>query len=66
MDKDRRPPQESSAENETDVPRPNRDIDSRWDDHAMKDVLEDDEVREAINLGSRGKTCSERPVSKQG
>ncbi|MBB4369950.1 hypothetical protein GGD63_002743 [Bradyrhizobium sp. cir1] len=60
MDKDRRPPQESAAERKADMralDRNERAAETGWADRAMKDALEDDEVREALNLHSRG----ERP-----
>ncbi|MBW7971181.1 hypothetical protein [Bradyrhizobium sp. BR 10289] len=58
MDKDRRLPRESATERKADMPTGDRvegAPETGWADHAIKDALEDDEVREALKLHRRGK-----------
>ncbi|PJG51232.1 hypothetical protein CVM73_31945 [Bradyrhizobium forestalis] len=58
MDKDAQAAKKSAAERKAEVPVPDRDapvLKTRPADRALKDALEDDEVREALGLHHRDK-----------
>ncbi|MDA9420682.1 MULTISPECIES: hypothetical protein [Bradyrhizobium] len=62
MDKDGQAAKKSAAERKAAVPAPDRDasvdapvLETRPADRAIKDALEDDEVREALGLYRRDK-----------
>ncbi|MCG2626699.1 hypothetical protein L6654_08700 [Bradyrhizobium sp. WYCCWR 13023] len=58
MNKNRQTAQESAAEQKPELPASNRDeqvIVTGQEDRAIKEALEDDEVREMLKLYNRGK-----------
>lgn len=64
MDDDRQVAQESVATQKVEVLASNRGepaLEARWLNRAIKDALEDDEVREALNRHSQGKHPKPQP-----